>query len=79
MLDIALRGGRVADGLGGAPFVADIGIAEGRIAAVGRVPPARVELDVAGLLVAPGFIDIHSHSDLTLLVDPRAMSAAAQG
>ena len=53
---------------------------DGRIVAVGQFEAMRrTEIDAAGLIVAPGFIDIHSHSDYTLLVDPRAVSALAQG
>ena len=55
-------------------------VEDGRIAAVGAVPATECpEIDASGLYVAPGFIDIHSHSDYTLLVDPRAMSAVYQG
>ena len=78
-LDLALRGGTIVDGTGRQPFIADIGISAGRIATIGKVADAIDEIDATGLLVAPGFIDIHSHSDLTLLVDPRAESALAQG
>jgi N-acyl-D-aspartate/D-glutamate deacylase len=79
MLDVAIRNGTVVDGTGADPFAADVGVADGRVVAIGRVAQAHEELDAAGLLVAPGFIDIHSHSDYTLLVDPRAVSAIAQG
>ena len=59
---------------------ADVGVHDGRIV-VGRevVAEAGQEIDAAGKVVAPGFIDIHSHSDFTLLVDPRAASAVHQG
>jgi len=64
--DLVLDGGTVYDGAGGAPFVADVGIREGRIAAVGDLGPevAAVRIDVSGLAVAPGFIDAHSHAVL---------------
>jgi N-acyl-D-amino-acid deacylase len=79
-LDILIRGGDVYDGTGDAPVIADVAIADGHIVSIGRIEDAaRVEIDAAGLAVAPGFIDIHSHSDYTLLVDPRAMSSIAQG
>src|SRR5580698_3675481 len=79
-LDILLRGGTVIDGTGAAPRRADVGIADGRIAVVGAVEgEAELAIDASGLTVTPGFIDIHSHSDYTLLVDPRAVSALAQG
>src|SRR3712207_5861764 len=80
MLDLVLRNGTVYDGTGRPPVRTDVAIRGDRIAAVGPVTDAAAEeIDVAGLAVAPGFIDIHSHSDYTLLVDPRAVSAVAQG
>lgn len=64
MIDLVLRGGTVVDGNGGEPFVADIAIAGGRIAAIGAVRErGREEIDAPGLLVTPGFIDIHTHYD----------------
>jgi N-acyl-D-aspartate/D-glutamate deacylase len=79
-MDIVVRNGVVHDGTGAAPVRAAIGIADGRIAAIGEIEVmGRREIDAAGLIVAPGFIDIHSHSDYTLLVDPRALSAIHQG
>ena len=80
MYDIIIRGGTVYDGSGKAPVDADVAIADGQIVDVGRVAgEARQVIDAKGLAVTPGFIDIHSHSDYTLLIDPRAMSAIAQG
>jgi N-acyl-D-aspartate/D-glutamate deacylase len=78
-MDLVIRGGTVLDGTGAAPRVADVGVKDGRIAAIGKLPAGGPEIDASGLAVAPGFIDIHSHSDYTLLVDPRAVSAIAQG
>ena len=85
--DLIITGGEVIDGTGAAPFRADLAIEGGRIAAI--APPGTLDahdaaghpptLDVRGLLVAPGFIDIHSHSDFTLLADPRAVSSITQG
>jgi len=78
--DILIRGGTVYDGSGKAPVAVDIAIADGNIAEIGRISGSAKQLiDASGLAVAPGFIDIHSHSDYTLLIDPRAMSAVAQG
>ena len=77
-----VRGGLVIDGTGAPAYEADIVVDDGAIADVGRElsPPAGAEvLDATGLTVAPGFIDIHSHSDFTLLVDPRAVSQITQG
>jgi hypothetical protein len=60
--EVVLRGGRVVDPESGRDGVADVAIAEGRVAAVGtRLGPARDELDVAGLVVTAGFVDLHSH------------------
>jgi N-acyl-D-amino-acid deacylase len=77
---LVVRGGTVLDGGGGEPFRADVLVRDDRVAAIGTVPAGEApELDAAGLLVAPGFIDVHSHSDYTLLADPRAVSAVYQG
>jgi len=79
-LDVLIRGGMVFDGSEAPPFPADVGLAGGRIVSIGSTPgPADVIVDARGKSVAPGFIDIHSHSDYTLLVDPRAVSSIAQG
>jgi len=79
-MEIVIRGGLVHDGMGKPPVRADLGIEGGRIAAIGAIDaPGARQIDADGLLVAPGFIDIHSHSDYTLLVDPRAASAIHQG
>ena len=79
-VDLVIRNGTIVDGKGGEPFAGDVAIEGGRIAAVGVVPATECpEIDASGLYVAPGFIDVHSHSDYTLLVDPRALSAIHQG
>lgn len=79
-VDLIIRGGTILDGGGGEPYRADIVVRADRIGAIGDIPSNDApELDATGLLVAPGFIDIHSHSDYTLLVDPRAVSAIHQG
>src|SRR5512135_3272432 len=74
-----IRKGTVIDGTGHPPFFADVAIEAGAISQVGEVEDAVAEIDATGCVVAPGFIDIHSHSDFTLLVDPRAQSSVAQG
>ncbi|MEV0587023.1 D-aminoacylase [Nonomuraea sp. NPDC050310] len=74
MHDLLLRGGTVHDGLGSPEVVADVAISGGRITAVtpGAAGPARRVLDVSGLIVAPGFVDPHAHSDLVpLMPDPQ--------
>jgi N-acyl-D-amino-acid deacylase len=80
MPDLVIRNGTVLDGTGAPAFPGDLAIANGFIEAVGQIGPADCpEIDADGMYVAPGFIDIHSHSDYTLLVDPRASSAIHQG
>lgn len=81
MLDIILSGGTVHDGTGADPVQADIGIEGGRIAAIGDLSEAQAATRVAldGLTVAPGFIDLHTHSDFTLMADGRAQSQVHQG
>lgn len=68
MYDMVLKGGKVVDGTGNPWFVADVGLRDGKIASVGRLPvgAGAVELDVAGAVVAPGFVDAHSHTDFIL-------------
>ena len=80
MHDIILRGGRVIDGTGNPWFQADVAIKDGFIVGVGRIEEdADIILDVDGLIVSPGFIDVHSHSDLFLLVVPLAEAKVMQG
>jgi len=78
--DIVLRGGTVYDGGGRAGVPGDLAIAAGRIAAIGpKLGPAHRDIDVSGLAVAPGFIDIKTHSDFTLPINPKAESKVRQG
>lgn len=65
MFDVLIRGGTVVDGSGGPRRKADVAIAKGRIAAVGNLSSARATrvIDATGLVVAPGFIDVHTHAD----------------
>lgn len=81
MLDIILEGGRLYDGSGGPGFTADLGVKGERIAEIGDLSAATAERRIAleGLAVAPGFIDLHTHSDFTLTVNGRAESQVHQG
>jgi N-acyl-D-aspartate/D-glutamate deacylase len=76
---LILKGGTVYDGTGAPGRVADVLLRDGRVAGIGEFDGDDEALDVSGLAVAPGFVDIHSHSDYTLLMDPRAVSAIHQG
>ncbi|HTD87052.1 MAG TPA: amidohydrolase family protein, partial [Candidatus Binatia bacterium] len=78
--DLVIRNGKVMDGTGNPWFYADVAIVGDRIAQIGRVQDsAKREIDAKGLVVAPGFIDIHSHSDFLLLEDGNAESKIRQG
>lgn len=78
--DLVIRNGAIHDGAGSPPVRADLAVADGRVSRIGQVTAVGAdEIDATGLSVAPGFIDIHSHSDYTLLVDPRAASSIHQG
>ena len=76
---VAIRGGTVVDGTGGPGRRADLLVVDGRVAEIGDFDAEAETIDAEGLMVAPGFVDLHSHSDYTLLVDPRAVSAIHQG
>lgn len=79
--DLVIRHGKIIDGSGNPWFYGDVAVCGDRIVAVGRVPdkPAKRTLDARGLVVAPGFIDMHSHSDFVLLEDGHAQSKIRQG
>ena len=79
--DLLIKGGLIVDGTGNPWFKGDIGIENDRIADVGNIPERYADevLDVEGLVVSPGFIDVHNHSDASLLVNPKVESMIRQG
>jgi N-acyl-D-amino-acid deacylase len=79
--DILIRGGLVIDGSGRPGEIADVAVQHGRIVALGRSLSTKAArtIDAGGLAVAPGFIDIKTHSDFTLPINPRAESKVRQG
>ena len=79
--DLVIKDGFVLDGLGNAGTVADVGINGDSIAVVGKIPSTRAKtvLQAKGMAVAPGFIDVHNHTAVELLVNPKAESAIRQG
>jgi len=78
--DLVIRNGTLADGRGGALHEADVAVANGRIAAVGKIAGSgREEIDARGLLVAPGFVDIHTHYDGQATWDARLQPSSWHG
>src|SRR5207247_94681 len=79
--DVLLRGGWIVDGSGNPRHRGDVAIAGDRIARLGFLPgaEARETLDVAGLVVAPGFIDMMGQSEINVLIDNRVLSKVTQG
>lgn len=79
MEDVVFRNGRVVDGTGKPGFFADVAVRNGRIAAVGKCGAGATEYDISGMIIAPGFIDMHSHSDILALSDPALLPKVMQG
>ena len=79
--DILIKNGRVIDGTGAPWFLADVGVKDGHVVAIGDLKDraATEVIDATGSVVTPGFIDMHTHSDLSLLRDGRGMSKIMQG
>ena len=79
--DVLIRNGRIVDGTGSPSFHGDLAIKAGRIAAMGKLPgrTASRTIDARGLVVAPGFIDMHNHSDQAVLADGDAQSMIRMG
>ena len=81
MFDLILKGGEICDGTGLDVYTGDVAITGNKIAAIGDLDDtgAAEEIDVGGLTVCPGFVDMHTHSDFTLIADGRAESQVHQG
>ena len=79
--DIVIKQGTIIDGLRTPRFVADVGIRDGRIAYIGKIPAAsgRTVLDAEGLIVAPGVVDLHTHYDAQVFWDPHCTMSSWHG
>jgi N-acyl-D-amino-acid deacylase len=78
--DLIIRGGNVVDGTGAPPFVGDVAVKDGLIAAVGTVTgDAAREIDAKGLLVTPGFVDVHTHYDGQAIWSERMAPSSSHG
>lgn len=80
MFDLVIRGGTVVDGLGNEPFVADVAITDGKIAAIGTdLGRGKEEIQAQGLLVTPGFVDVHTHYDGQVIWENRLNPSSGHG
>jgi N-acyl-D-amino-acid deacylase len=79
--DLVIKNGHIYDGFGRDPFQADLGIKDDRIVEIGKIAAVKAKdvIEAHELAVTPGFIDVHDHTDVELLVNPRAESAVHQG
>ena len=81
IFDVIVRGGEILDGTGGEPFRADVAITGDRIVSLGQLQDAEAGriIDASGMVVAPGFIDVHNHSDGWLLKEKNFRCKTLQG
>jgi len=81
MFDIVVKNGKVVNGAGTPWFKADVAVKDGHIARIGKLDEVKSEreIDADGMVVAPGFVDIHNHSDLSIMINPESESYIRQG
>ncbi|MBI9044224.1 MAG: D-aminoacylase [Anaerolineaceae bacterium] len=81
MFDLIIKNGKIVDGSGNPWYKAHIGVTDGKITAISRndLGPAQKVIDAQGLVVSPGFCDLHTHSDITILNNNKALSTLHQG
>ena len=80
MFDITIQGGTIYDGRGGEPCPADVGITGEKIAALNEgLEGGKRTIDASGKIICPGFVDIHSHSDFSVVINPNLESKIRQG
>ena len=80
MYDLLIKNGLIYDGTGNAPYAADVAAVDGSIVAIGQLEGESAKtVDASGMAVCPGFIDLHTHSDMSFLLDPTAQSKVRQG
>lgn len=78
--DLVIRGGMIVDGLGGEPYTADVAVNSGKIAAIGQdLATGSKEIDATGLLVTPGFVDVHTHYDGQVIWEERLNPSSGHG
>jgi N-acyl-D-amino-acid deacylase len=79
--DLLIKDGLIFDGQGGSPFAADIAVSDGSIRVIGKIGRARgmTVISARDLAASPGFIDVHDHTDVSLIVNPKAESVVHQG
>ena len=79
--DLLFKNGMIIDGTGSPGFVGDVGVANGRIQKMGKLWDAKAKrtIEIRGHMIAPGFVDMHTHSDLMLLAYPKAEAKTMQG